>query len=40
MNIENGFDLIVGVLFTNIPQLGGIGNKSQGLVISFCLVEV
>ena len=35
MNIDNGFDLIIVVLFSVSPQLGVIGPKSQYLVISF-----
>ena len=39
MNIENGFDLIVAVVFSMNPQLVGIGTNAQYLVISFCLGE-
>ena len=39
MNIENGFDLLVAVLFSMSPQLGGIGPKAQDLVIYFFLGE-
>ena len=33
MNIENIFDLIVAILFSMSPQIGGIGPKYQDLVI-------
>ena len=39
MSIENGFDHLVTVVFSIIPQLGVIGTKSQDLVISFFLGE-
>ena len=35
MNNDNGFGLIIAVVFVMIPQLGGLGPKSQDLVISF-----
>ena len=37
MNIDNGFDLLVAVIFAMSTQLGGLGPKYQDLVISFCL---
>ena len=37
MNIHNIFDLLVTVFFAMSPQIGLIGPKYQGLVISFCL---
>ena len=37
MNIDNGFDLLVTVLFSICPQLGGLVPKAHYLVISFCL---
>ena len=37
MNNDNGFDLIIDVLFTMSPQLGVLVPNSQDLVISFCL---
>ena len=40
MNIYNGFDLIVAVVFSMVLQLGGIGPKSQDLFISFRLGEL
>ena len=33
MNIDNGFDLIIAIVFGLSPQLGVIGPKSQDLVI-------
>ena len=39
MNIDNGFDLIVAVEFSTSPQLGGIGFRSQEILISFFLGE-
>ena len=40
MNNYNGFDLIIAVVFSMIPQLGVIGTKIKDLVISFRLGEV
>ena len=40
MNILKGFDLILYVVFSDIPQLGIIGSKAQDLVVSFHIVEV
>ena len=37
MNNENGFGIIVDVVFAISSQLGGLGPKDQYLVISFCL---
>ena len=37
MNNENGFIILVGVVFAMSTQLGGLGPKYQYLVISFCL---
>ena len=39
MNIHNRIDLIIAVVFTMSPQLGGLGPKSQYLVISHRLSE-
>ena len=39
MNNDNGFKLIISVVFAMSPQLGGIGTKDQHLVISFSLGE-
>ena len=39
MNIDNGFDLIIAVLFVMSPQVRGLGPKHQNLVISFHLGE-
>ena len=36
MNIENVFDILVDVVFYISPKIGGIGPKSQDLVIPFC----
>ena len=40
MNNDNGFDLLIAVLFAMIPQLGVLGPKAQDLVVSFFLGEV
>ena len=37
MNNVNIFDLIIYVVFDMIPQLGGIGPKSEDIVIPFRL---
>ena len=37
MNIDNGFELLVTVVFTMSPQLGGLGPKSKDLVKLFRL---
>ena len=39
MHYDNGFELIITVVFNMSPQLGGVVNKSQDLVIPFCLGE-
>ena len=39
MNIDNGFDIIVAVVFDMITQLEVLGPKSQDLVILFWLGE-
>ena len=39
MNNNNGFDLIIAVIFTNINSLGVLGPKSKDSMISFCLGE-
>ena len=39
MNIDNRFELLVAVVFSIIIELGGLGPKSQDLVIYFCLGE-
>ena len=40
MNKDNVYDLLIAVVFAIIPQLGGLGPKSQDLVISFNIGEV
>ena len=39
MNNDNGFDLLIDVVFDMSTQLGRIGPKHQDLVISFNLGE-
>ena len=39
MNNDNGFDLLIDVVFEMSSQLGGLGPKYQDLVISFHLAE-
>ena len=39
MNNDNGFDILVAVVFYNSPQLGGIGTKYQDLVRPFQISE-
>ena len=39
MNNDNEFDLLISVVLSMSPQLGGIGTKSQELEISFFLGE-
>ena len=39
MHYENGFEIIIAIIFRISPQLGGIGPKYQDLVIPFCLSE-
>ena len=39
MNSYNGFELVIGVVFTMIPQLGGLGPRAQDLVTIFLLGE-
>ena len=39
MNNDNGFDILVEVIFSISPQLGGIGLKAQDLVTPFQLLE-
>ena len=39
MNIDNKFEILVAVVFSIITQLGGLGTKSQDIVIYFCLGE-
>ena len=39
MNNDNGFDLLIAVVFAMSPQLGLLGPKAQDLVISFRLGE-
>ena len=39
MQYENGFELLIEVVFTMIPQLGGLGPKYQDLFIPFHLGE-
>ena len=40
MNYDNGFELLIAVVFQMIPQLVGLGPKYQDLVIPFHLGEV
>ena len=40
MNNDNVFYLLIYVVFDISNQIGGLGTKSQDLVISFCLGEV
>ena len=37
MNNDNGFGLLIDVIFDINSQQGGLGPKVQDLVISFCL---
>ena len=39
MNNDNRFDLIIAVVFSISPQIGGLGPKAKYLVISFFLNE-
>ena len=39
MDNDNGFDLLIAVVFAMSPQLGGLGPKYQYLVISLFLGE-
>ena len=39
MHNKDGFGLLILFVFYMIPQLGGLGTKSQDLVISFRLGE-
>ena len=39
MNNNNIFDLLIAVVFGMSPQLGGLGPKSQDLVILFFIGE-
>ena len=40
MNNNNGFDLLIAVVFSISTQLEVLGHKAQDLVISFHLGEV
>ena len=40
MDNDNGFDLLIAVIFDTSPQLGTLGTKYQELVIWFHLGEV
>ena len=40
MHRDNRFDLLIAVVFAMSPKLGGLGPKSQELVIPFYLDEV
>ena len=35
MNNDDGFELLIDVVFAMIPSPGGLGPKSQDLVVSF-----
>ena len=37
MNNDNGFDLIIAIVFAMITQQWGLGTKYKYLVVSFCL---
>ena len=39
MNDENGFELIIAVVFSMSTQLGGLGPKAEYLVMPFRLGE-
>ena len=39
MHYDNGFELLIAVVFNMSPQLWIIGSKAQDLVIPFCLGE-
>ena len=39
MHYDNGFELLIEVVFYMSPQLGGIAPKSQDNVIPLCLGE-
>ena len=39
MHYDNGFELLIAFILSMIPQLGGLGSKSQDLVITFFLCE-
>ena len=40
MNNDNGSDLLIAVFLAMSNQLGGLGPRSQDLVVSFRLGEV
>ena len=39
MHYDNGFELLIAVVFSMIPQLGGLGPKYQDLLIPLQLDE-
>ena len=39
MQYENGFELLIAVVYSMSPQLGGIGHKAQELGIPFQISE-
>ena len=39
MNNDNGFDLLIDIVFATSPELGGLGPKAEDFVISFFLAE-
>ena len=39
MHYENLFELIIAVIFSTIPKLGGLGPKAQDIAIPFHLCE-
>ena len=39
MYYHNGFEIIITVVFSMIPQLGGLAPKDKDLVIPFLLGE-
>ena len=39
MHYDNGFEILIAVVFSMSPQLGVLGPKAQDLVIPLCLGE-
>ena len=39
MHHDNGFEILIAIVFNMIPHLRGFGPKSQDLVIPICLEE-
>ena len=40
MHYDNGFEILLAVVFAMSPQLGVLGPKAQDFVTPFCLSEV